>query len=194
MIDIIIPLPHYGYQDNEDVTKLLTPMEYALQDCITISDWLASADLNYPSLKILGLNFSKLDYLAALLGLYDYFWRQEWTSTQKWNLIKNAFYLWENRGSGAALIKVFEILGLPFTLWTIYGGFILDVSLLNVNSFGEHNPFYAFILLPLSISRVTGWGDYRYVIERFTPITTKVTICYDQFYLDYSVLSEPILS
>lgn len=179
-------LPYNGYQDNSLVDH--------------ISNWV---DFRLTQASVLAQNFyrevspdtaqdASLDYLAWLVGMSGQYWDTTWSSSVKRAMIRLAHpVLWKNRGTEVVLRKVLDIHGIEYNIWTdgnLQLGFILP------GTFGTPKLRF-FLRLPLSYLRSGPvFREARRTVANFSPALVQKTVCYDRFYLGFSLLGDPLFS
>lgn len=178
-------LPVYGYQDNEDVEAITTPMDEFL---IGVLDALHNVTDEWNP-ETCREDF--LDYLAALCGFIDGYWDKGFPVEAKRKLIGESFAtLWPNRGSRQAIEFVLEtLLGEEnVDVWT-RGEFLLDVTSMP----GElSQPEWEYYIRVKPVFPREG-NEFR-LAERINYLYgvahCESRVVYDAFYLELSLLGD----
>jgi len=133
-----------------------------------------------------------LDWLAQLAGFTGEYWDPLWSETVKRSLIKNSYDLiWPQKGSRDLLEWILAELGLQAKVYLL-GDFLLNVTPLG-SPLGSTKGFEYFIRTPLAYLRTNpDWLLAEKLNRLYGPVYCKSRVCYDQFYLTYSVLGDPL--
>lgn len=177
-------LPYYGYQDNQVAMALVTWVDEFL------SDRKGQLERFYLELHPSTCADSSLDYLGYLCGLSGDFWSTSWDPSVKKSMVLLAYKtLWPLRGTLEVLNTILDVhsierkiwqqaeLVLPFTMARTFGGQGLRV----------------YIRLPLVYPRVGyAWTEAKRALRNYAPACTETKVTYEQFYVGFSVLGEPM--
>lgn len=179
-------LPETGYQDNE-VADALT--QWGDEKLSIYKDTIEEF---YKELDPVTCKDASLDYLGWLNGFSGRYWDQNWRPSVKRAMISNGHtYLWRRRGTLSAIQKVLDIHGYMHHLWTD-GQLRLPFPL---GSKFASPKMRVYVRLPISYHR--NGLEYREAIrtlENFAPAVVTHQACYDQFYLGFSRVGDPLFS
>jgi predicted hotdog family 3-hydroxylacyl-ACP dehydratase len=176
-------LPYKGYQDNVLVDALTQWVDDRLSaKAIALRDFWQQTD---PTLA----NDTSLDYAAYLMGFSEGLWNTSWTAPVKRGVLAAANDLLSTRGSQQAISKMLTLLGSTGSLWA---GSTLVFSFKMPGTFGT-NSNRAYIRMALPTSRLSyDWQQAEYVSRQWVAAPIKSGVCYQKFYLGWSVLGDPM--
>lgn len=132
-----------------------------------------------------------IDFVAYLSGFSGEYWDKSWNLATKRAIASRANWIWANKGTREVLEYLFNALNLSAAIW-INSGFYVDESLLDIDTLSEPQYQY-FVTVPLSYDRDGAQFRLAEKINRlFGPIVCDSSVCYDAFYVDFSVVGDPI--
>lgn len=130
-----------------------------------------------------------LDWLAFLVGLVHPYYSVTWSDSVKRLAITNANEIFSNRGTAGGLALAMNIHGFEYVL-AISEDLILPFTFAASTKFGR---IATFVILPLKYERKgSQFREAELAVENYTSIITTTHVCYDAFYLGFSVCSDPI--
>lgn len=179
-------LPYNGYQNNDLVDHISNWVDFRLSQ--------ASALLQnfYKEVSPYTAQDSSLDYLAWLVGLSGQYWDRTWSSLVKRQMIRLAHpVLWKQRGTDTVLRTVLDIHEISYNIWTDGN---LQLPFVLSGTFGT--PKLRFYLrLPITYPRSGPvFREARRTVANFSPALVQKGVCYDRFYLGFSLLGDPLFS
>jgi len=179
-------LPYNGYQDNDLVDHISNWVDFRLTQASSL------AQNFYREVSPDTAQDASLDYLAWLVGMSGQYWDRTWSSSVKRSMIRLAHpVLWRNRGTEDALRAVLDTHAIAYDIWTD-GNLQLGFNLPGV--FGTPKLRF-FLRLPLSYLRSGPiFREARRTVANFSPALVQKTVCYDRFYLGFSLLGDPLFS
>jgi len=138
---------------------------------------------------------SHLDYLGPALGYGD-FWSSHRSTAAKIALIKNSRLPLIAKGTKHCIEKISSIVSESDTkLWLESAPFIIDVGKTDETAIGTPTQLSGFLTVEIHVARgLRAWSEILKTLEFYSPVTTDIKPCYNQFYTDISVTEEPILS
>lgn len=133
-----------------------------------------------------------LDYLGVCLGFHN-FWLTMRDPAVKRELLKISRLCLIMKGTEYLLLKVIKaVTGFDVSLWNQVGPFIVGVNVLG-EPLGSVTTLNSYLRLPINIVRGRFlWSEVNLAIANYGFIGTRITPVYDQFYLNVSVVGEPI--
>ncbi len=131
-----------------------------------------------------------LDWLAQHYGFTREYWDTTWSDSTKRTLIKNNFWIWENKGTRAVIEFLFSIFEINARLY-YFGAFLVGISKVGEPLGGE--PFRFWILMPLEYRRVEGkWILTERLVKLYAPVYSLGQVVYKRFYIGFSKIGEPL--
>jgi phage tail-like protein len=132
-----------------------------------------------------------LDWLATLVGMVDPYYSLRWSVPVKRKAIATAQTLFRNRGTLKGLQLALDIHGFSYQIHTS-DDLRLPFLLTSETKFGSISDI-VFVRLPLEYPRRSyAFLEAERAVKHYTAITNPVKVCYDHFYLDYSVIGDPL--
>lgn len=163
-------LPIEGFQNNE-VVDWLTQQPDA--DLMSVKQ---EMETFYQKLDPVACPVAMLDYLGYLVGMSGEYWDLDWSEAVKRSMITNSFTFWENLGTLQTFTDVLDIHGLTYRVW--------QPGLSNSR---------VYTGLPLtSVRNGAEWVETQRTVRNFLSVTTRNVVSYDQFYIGFSVIGEPV--
>lgn len=182
---VFYDLPQKGYQDNPTVDWLTRWYDQKLVQVATLMETL------WQYLEPEEAPESYLDYLAFLCGLSGTYWDTKWQPDVKRQLIKHAHKLWSSRGTLGAIQKVLEIHNIEHTIWSS-GSLRLPFELPRM--FGRDD-LRIWVRLPLPYQRQSWqFKESQRTLRNYAPTIVQTGVCFNRFYLGFSVLGDPLFS
>ena len=134
-----------------------------------------------------------LDWLAQLCGLTGPYWDSQWDVSVKRTLIANSYsYIWQNKGTRELFEWLFTVFALDAAILVI-GDFLFDVTILDAPIGGGNLKYY--IVTKLVYLRTSAqWALLEKLNALFGPVFCESRVIYEQFYFDFSVCGDLILS
>jgi hypothetical protein len=156
-------------------------------------DWLDAIPQNYLNPET-ALPIS-LDWLAQLWGFTGYYWDTGWDDAVKRALIKNSQWIWINMGTETLMNWILQLFELKATLYQL-GDFRADISAAEDTIGNDGREFEIFVIVALSDYFRTSaqWRLLARLCDLYMPIYVEKTICYEEFYADFSLADDPIFS
>ena len=178
-------LPVRGYQDNI-VADALT--QYYDEKLVAVGTQIEQIHTNLdpntaPS--------SYLDWLAFLVGMVHPYYSIKWSDATKRKAIAGANEIFSNRGTVAGLSLALDVHGFQYSVYTS-DDLRLPFTFSASTKFGLTSST-AYIRLPLEYER----SGYQFVeaskaVVNYTAIVTPTRVCYNAFYLGFSVFGDPL--
>lgn len=134
-----------------------------------------------------------LDWLAQLCGFSGNYWDSQWPIAVKRSLLSNSYnFIWPNKGTRELFEWLFGVFVLEASVLVI-GDFLFDVTLLDAPIGGGNLKYY--IVTKLVYLRTSPeWALLEKLNELFGPVFCESRVIYEQFYFDFSVCGDLILS
>lgn len=178
-------LPYKGYRDNPVADFVTEPMDYNI---IAIKNLLQQF---YSRINPATCSEADMDYVGFLYGFSGGFWDTNWSETVKRSFITNAVLLWRSRGSIASIGSVLAIHNIQHDIFT--DGLLL-VPFTIPSTLGTPKA-RVFIRLPLLYLRNSAqWLEAERSRNNWLSATILSKVCYNKFYVGFSVVGEPIFS
>lgn len=176
-------LPEKGYRDNTVTQWIVTPVDEILTGVKTKLEGF------YASLNPATCPDDYLDYVGFLMGYSDTYWDTLWSNEVKRQLCVEASSLWHRMGTHDTLQRVLTIHAIIHGIW-VDG--VLLMPFLMPGTMGTPKA-RVYVRLPLIYMR-TGkkWLEAMRTVRNYTPAPINSKVVYDQFYLGFSVLGEPM--
>ena len=176
-------LPIRNFQDNPLVDAVTIGYDEKLTatGLLTANLWRQLDPLITPS--------KYLDWLASLIGMVDPYYDIGWADVVKRRAIISAQKIFSYRGTLIGLRAALDIHGFEYS---IYSGSVLTLPFMFDAKFGSFSSS-VFVRVPLKYPRFgPECREIMRAIDCYVPMTSKVQVCYDQFYLDFSVFGDPV--
>jgi hypothetical protein len=138
---------------------------------------------------------SALDWLGQLWGFTGEYWDTGWPDIIRRTLIQNSQWIWINMGTETLMTWMIALFGLKATLYQL-GDFRADISEAEDTIGNDGREFEIFVIVNLAdYFRVSAqWRLLERLCDLYMPIYVEKTICYEEFYADFSLADDPIFS
>lgn len=134
-----------------------------------------------------------LDWLAMLCGFTGPYWDAQWAVSIKRALIANSYnFIWISKGTPALFEWLFQVFSLDAAL-LIIGDFLADITILDAQV-GDGNLKYYIVVQLKYLRTSTEWAMLERLNRLYGPVFCESRVLYDQFYADFSVAGDLVLS
>ena len=182
---ILENLPERGYQDNDNVKKLLTFPEQK------VDEWHSILTNLYKEVDADTCSDEFLDYLAFLYGFSDSYWSFLWSNEVKRNILKLGIKYWQILGTKEALELWLAALNIPCSIWS---GSVLTLPFKMSAKLGTRRNKVVF-RLPISETRSSyTWLEAVRMSNHHVSVSIPSRVGYETFRLGFSKLGEPMFS
>lgn len=178
-------LPIRGYQDNSTVD--------ALTDYLDERIYKAGLQIEnlYKKLDPTTTDPEYLDWVAFLVGMVEPYYSLGWSPTVKRQAITQANEIFRCRGTPKGLELALSIHGFSYSLY-VSNDLILPFTFDSNTKFGLVSQT-AYVRLPLEYGRSSyAFREAERAVKNYTAVVTPTKVCYDRFYLGFSVFGDPL--
>jgi hypothetical protein len=132
-----------------------------------------------------------IDFVAYLSGFSGEYWDKSWSMATKRAIASRANWIWSNKGTQAVIEYMIAAVGLTAVIW-LGEGFVIGESIIGETTLGEPEYQY-FIQVPFLYDRDGAQFRLAEKLNRlYGPIVSDSAVCYDGFYIGFSVVGDPI--
>lgn len=132
-----------------------------------------------------------IDFVAYLSGFSGEYWDKSWSMATKRAIACKSNWIWSNKGTQAILEYIIAAVGLSAVIW-LGEGFVIGESIIGETTLGEPEYQY-FIQVPFLYDRDGAQFRLAEKLNRlYGPIVSDSAVCYDGFYIGFSVVGDPI--
>jgi len=134
-----------------------------------------------------------LDWLAQLCGFTGDYWNSTWHEYFKRSLIANSFnFIWPNKGSKILFEWLLYLFGYNARIFQL-GEFLVDINI--VGDLLGGRPLEYYIVVSLSYLRTSkAWEQIELLNRIYGPVYQESRVCYNAFYLGFSVVGDPVFA
>lgn len=178
-------LPVKGYQDNPIADALTQHYDTKL---VSVGQQIEAL---HTKLDPVTAPVFYLDWLAFMVGMIDPYYSIGWSVSVKRLAIEKANSIFEYRGTLLGLKMALDIHGIIYTVYSS-DDLRLPFTFTVDNRFGSVSST-VWVRLPLIYGRNSyGFLEARRAVRNYTALATPTSVCYDRFYLGFSVFGDPL--